>query len=99
MVKKQAIVNSILFDKLHCNTVLGQKYLIRTQQAISSNNVDVVVIIKLGWANKVQRKEVLITAGPRAPLPEFISIDLVQCKVRQAIPSLVIQPLPETSAP
>jgi len=99
LLEEQLVVLSILLHQFHCRSALGEQDFVRAQQALVGQNVLEVVIIELCGANEVQGEQVLVTAGPRAAFPEKVGVGIVQCRIREPVASLVVEPLAEAGAP
>lgn len=75
------------------------EHLVGAEEAPRGEDVPEVGVVEPGGAGGVQREEVVVPAGARAPRPQLRGVGRVEREVRQPVARLVVQPLPEAGAP
>lgn len=81
LLKEKLSILSILLNQLLCHLTLGDKNFIWVQEALGSQQVLEVAVVKLCWADKVQKKQGLVSTRSWAPGSQLCSIFLVKGEV------------------
>jgi len=96
--EEEVDVVGVRLDERRRLGALGQQHLVGAEQAPAGQDVLEVEVVEPGRGGEVQREEVAVAAGARAPLPEPRRVGRLQRGVRHAVARLVVQPLPEAGA-
>ncbi len=98
--EEDVLIGGVELDELRRGRVAaGEEHLVGAEEAAVGEQVLVVLVVEPEGGDGVEEEEVLVAAGARAPRPQRRRVRRVQREVRQAVPRLVVQPLPEARAP
>ena len=98
MLEEELVVRRVELNQVHRRRVVGEEDLVGAEEARLGHQVPEVGVVELGGADEVQGEEVLVAAGARASRPQMSCVGRVEGEVREPLPGLVVQPLPETGA-
>lgn len=98
VVEEEAAVVRVEPHQSHRLGAPREEHLVGVEQPPAGHQIIVVGVVEPGGAHRVQREEVVVAAGGRAPGPKLPSVALLQRGIGLAAARLVVQPLPEAGA-